>query len=93
MDVKHIANLAHIAITDAEADLYGPQLAGIVEYIEQLNSLDTENVDPMLGGLTEAGEATKTVRADEIRPSFPSDEAVGQAPDAVDGHFRVPKVL
>ncbi|HMM80813.1 MAG TPA: Asp-tRNA(Asn)/Glu-tRNA(Gln) amidotransferase subunit GatC [Pyrinomonadaceae bacterium] len=93
MDVKHVANLAHIAITEEEAALYGPQLAGIVEYVEQLNTLDTTAVEPMLGGLTAEGESTRTIRADEPRSSFTVEEAVGQAPDPVAGHFRVPKVL
>lgn len=93
MDVKHVANLAHIAITEEEAALYGPQLAGIVEYIEQLNTLDTTTVEPMLGGLTAEGEATPTIRPDQPHSSFSVDEAVGQAPDPVAGHFRVPKVL
>ncbi|MBX7062337.1 MAG: Asp-tRNA(Asn)/Glu-tRNA(Gln) amidotransferase subunit GatC [Pyrinomonadaceae bacterium] len=93
MDVKHVANLAHIAITEEEAALYGPQLAGIVEYIEQLNTLDTTAVEPMLGGLTAEGESTRTIRPDEPHTSFTVEEAVGQAPDPVAEHFRVPKVL
>ena len=93
MDVRKIATLAHLEITDEEVALYTPQMANIVKYVEQLNELDTENVEPMLGGLTVEGEATQSIRADEIRESFSLDEALSEAPSGVAGHFQVPKVL
>ena len=93
MDVKKVATLAHLEITDDEVALYTPQMAEIVKYVEQLNELDTENIEPMLGGLTDEGEATVTAREDVVRESFSQDEALSQAPSAVEGHFQVPKVL
>ena len=93
MDVKKIAKLAHLEITDEEVALYTPQLASIVGYIEQLNELDTENVAPMLGGLTKEGEATDTRREDVPHESLGQKKALDQAPSAVSGHFQVPKVL
>jgi len=93
MDIRKVAALAHLEITDEEVALYSPQMAEIVKYVEQLNELDTEDIEPMLGGLTDEGEATDTFRPDTIRPSLPQGEALGQAPSAVDGHFQVPKVL
>ena len=93
MDVRHIAKLAHLEITEDEVALYTPQMAEIVKYVEQLNELDTENVDPMLGGLTSEGEATATVRDDEPHGSLGQEAALSQAPSAVEGHFQVPKVL
>jgi aspartyl-tRNA(Asn)/glutamyl-tRNA(Gln) amidotransferase subunit C len=63
MDVKKVATLAHLEITDEEVALYTPQMAEIVKYVEQLNELDTEDVEPMLGGLTTEGEATATAPA------------------------------
>ena len=93
MDVRHVAKLAHLEITDEEVALYTPQMAEIVKYIEQLNELDTENVEPMLGGLTAEGEATATVREDVATGSLGQKAALGQAPSAVEGHFQVPKVL
>lgn len=93
MDVKKIAKLAHLAITDEEAELYGPQMKQIVEYVEQLNELDTTDVEPMLGGLTDEGMATETFRDDLPGGSFTQDEAISRAPSATEGHFRVPKVL
>ena len=93
MDVRKIATLAHLEITDEEVALYTPQMANIVAYVEQLNELDTENVEPMLGGLTAAGEATATSRADEPHESLGQEKALDQAPSAIGGHFQVPKVL
>jgi aspartyl-tRNA(Asn)/glutamyl-tRNA(Gln) amidotransferase subunit C len=93
MDVRKIAKLAHLEITDAEVEMYSPQMDDIVKYIEQLNELDTGDIEPMLGGLTAEGEATLTLRADEIVPSLGQKAALEQAPSAVAGHFQVPRVL
>lgn len=93
MDVKKVATLAHLEITDDEVALYTPQMAEIVKYVEQLNELDTEEIEPMLGGLTDEGEATLTVRDDVIREPLGQDAALEQAPAGVAGHFQVPKVL
>lgn len=93
MDVKKVATLAHLEITDEEVALYTPQMAEIVKYVEQLNELDTESVEPMLGGLTAEGEATIAVREDIVKPSLAQQAALEEAPSAVAGHFQVPKVL
>ena len=93
MDVRQVANLAHLEITDEEVALYTPQMAEIVKYVEQLNELNTEGVDSMLGGLTLEGEETETSRDDLVKMSFTQREALSQAPVSVEGHFQVPKVL
>ena len=93
MDVRKVAKLAHLEISDEEVALYTPQMADIVKYVEQLNEIDTQNIEPMLGGLTAEGEATETKRDDEPHGSFTQDEALAEAPAAVAGHFQVPKVL
>ncbi len=93
MDVRQVAKLAHLEISDAEVELYTPQMADIVKYIEQLNELDTDNIEPMLGGLTAEGAATLTIREDVAGASLGQKAALDQAPSAVAGHFQVPKVL
>lgn len=93
MDIRKIAKLAHLEISDEEVEMYGPQMRSIVEYIEQLNELDTDDVEPMLGGMTTEGEMTVTSRTDEPHRSLKQEDALGQAPSAVAGHFQVPKVL
>jgi len=93
MDVRQVAKLAHLEISDAEVELYTPQMDEIVKYIEQLNELDTETIEPMLGGLTREGQATATIREDVSGGSLGQTAALEQAPSAVEGHFQVPKVL
>jgi aspartyl-tRNA(Asn)/glutamyl-tRNA(Gln) amidotransferase subunit C len=68
-------------------------MAEIVSYIEQLNEVDTSNVEPALGGLTPEGERTDSSREDLVTPSLGQKTALAEAPDAAAGHFRVPKVL
>ncbi len=92
-DIRKIAKLAHLEITEEEVALYTPQMASIVGYVEQLNELDTENVEASIGGLTKEGEATLTTRADAPHESLGQKKALDQAPAAVEGHFQVPKVL
>ncbi|MFV0388805.1 MAG: Asp-tRNA(Asn)/Glu-tRNA(Gln) amidotransferase subunit GatC [Pyrinomonadaceae bacterium] len=93
MDIKKIAKLAHLEISEQEAARYAPQMQNIVAYVEQLNELDTENVEVSIGGFTKEGELTETSRADIPKESFSTEVALREAPDAVDEHFRVPKVL
>jgi aspartyl-tRNA(Asn)/glutamyl-tRNA(Gln) amidotransferase subunit C len=93
MDVRKIATLAHLEITDDEVALYTPQMADIVKYVEQLDGLEIDDIEPMLGGLTQEGEVTQTIREDIVRESFTQTEALSEAPSGVDGHFQVPKVL
>ncbi len=93
MDVRSVAKLAHLEITDDEVALYTPQMADIVKYVEQLNELNTDDIEPMLGGLTEEGMKTAADRDDAVIPSFTQSEALSEAPTAVAGHFQVPKVL
>jgi aspartyl-tRNA(Asn)/glutamyl-tRNA(Gln) amidotransferase subunit C len=93
MDVRQVAKLAHLEITDEEVALYTPQMADIVRYVEQLNELDIEDIEPMLGGLTAEGQATDVARDDTVRPSLGQESALSEAPAGVAGHFQVPKVL
>ncbi|MDQ3798401.1 MAG: Asp-tRNA(Asn)/Glu-tRNA(Gln) amidotransferase subunit GatC [Acidobacteriota bacterium] len=93
MDVRKVAKLAHLEITDEEVALYTPQMNSIVAYVEQLNELDTEAVEPAIGGLTRESAATDADRDDVPHESLGQKLALDQAPDAHSGHFRVPKVL
>jgi aspartyl-tRNA(Asn)/glutamyl-tRNA(Gln) amidotransferase subunit C len=92
-DIRKIAELAHLEITEEELRAYTPQIAEIVAYVEQLNEVDTSAVEPSAGGLTPEGERTQADRADEVEPSLGQKLALDQAPDPASGHFRVPKVL
>src|SRR5215213_5112225 len=92
-DIEKVAQLAHLELGEEELKTFGPQMAEIVAYIEQLNEIDTTNIEPAIGGLTPEGEKTGTSRADEIGGSLGQKVALAEAPDPAAGHFRVPKVL
>ena len=92
-DIEKIAQLAHLEISREELHIFAPQMAEIVTYVEQLNEVDTRNVEPALGGLTPEGERTESARDDVVGPSLGQKIALAEAPDAAAGHFRVPKIL
>jgi aspartyl-tRNA(Asn)/glutamyl-tRNA(Gln) amidotransferase subunit C len=92
-DIAKVAQLAHLELAEEELKTLGAQIADIVTYIEQLNELDTTNVEPAIGGLTPEGERTDSSRVDEIEGSLGQKTALAEAPDPASGHFRVPKVL
>jgi aspartyl-tRNA(Asn)/glutamyl-tRNA(Gln) amidotransferase subunit C len=92
-DVEKVAQLAHMDIPPADLKVFAPQMVAIVAYVEQLNAVDTKNIEPALGGLTPEGEKTESSREDEVMPSLGQKTALVEAPDAAEGHFRVPKVL
>lgn len=93
MDVKKVAALAHLELTDEESERFAPQMANIVAYIEKLSELDTADVEPMAGGFADETVSADAGRDDVIRPSLGQESATSEAPSAVEGHFQVPKVL
>ena len=92
-DIEKIAQLAHLEISRDEVIVFAPQIADIVAYVEQLNEVDTSDVEPALGGLTREGELTESTRDDVVSPSLGQKVALAEAPAPAAGHFRVPKVL
>jgi len=92
-DIEKVAQLAHLELAEEELKTFGAQITDIVNYVEQLNELDTTNVEPAIGGLTPEGASTDASRVDEVSGSLGQKVALAEAPDAASGHFRVPKVL
>jgi aspartyl-tRNA(Asn)/glutamyl-tRNA(Gln) amidotransferase subunit C len=88
-EVLAVAKLARLELTSAEVQAFSVQLGQIVQYIEQLSELDTENVSPMAHG---AG-VTNVFREDIQRDSLSRDAALANAPKRDDECFRVPSVL
>ncbi|KAB8130122.1 Asp-tRNA(Asn)/Glu-tRNA(Gln) amidotransferase subunit GatC [Gracilibacillus oryzae] len=87
--VKHVANLARLAITDEEVERMTKQLADIINYAELLNELDTDNVKPT----THVLDLKNVMRKDEPREWISKEDALKNAPDQKDGQFRVPSIL
>ena len=92
-DIEKVAQLAHLELDEEELKTFGLQITEIVNYVEQLNELDTTDIEPAIGGLTPEGFSTDSSRADELAGSLGQKIALEEAPDAAHGHFRVPKVL
>ena len=91
--IEKVALLAQLELEPEELKTLGAQLTEIVKYVEQLNELDTTDVEPALGGLTPEGAETDSARMDQIANSLGQQIALEEAPDSAAGHFRVPKVL
>ncbi len=91
-DVEKIAVLASLELTEEEKDRLTVQMDAIVDYFGELNKLDTSNVEPMSHS-TLSGDPASTWRDDLMLPSLDQDAALGNAPQAGAGHFKVPRVL
>ncbi|MBI9071573.1 MAG: Asp-tRNA(Asn)/Glu-tRNA(Gln) amidotransferase subunit GatC [Melioribacteraceae bacterium] len=88
-DVKHIAKLARLKLNDEEIESYTGNLNDILKYIDKLNELELDDVEP----LSHPVENTNVFREDELKESTTTDEALKNAPDRTDQYFRVPKVI
>jgi aspartyl-tRNA(Asn)/glutamyl-tRNA(Gln) amidotransferase subunit C len=87
--VKHVAHLARLAITEEEAEMFTKQLDAIITFAEQLNELDTENVPPTSHVLN----MKNVMREDVPAKGLPLEDVLKNAPDQQDGQFRVPAIL
>ena len=87
--VKHVADSARLAITDEEAEAFTKQLDSILEYAEQLNELDTTDVEPT----THVLDSKNVLRKDEPKEWITQEDALNNAPDTKGDYFRVPSIL
>ena len=87
--VRHIAKLARLNLSDEEVRLFSDQLASILDYMKQIERLDTEGVEPLVHALP----VTNVTRADEPRRGLSGEQALANAPETEKGCFRVPAVL
>jgi aspartyl-tRNA(Asn)/glutamyl-tRNA(Gln) amidotransferase subunit C len=88
-EVEHVANLAQLALSDQERELFREQLSSILEYAERLQELDTEAIPPTATVLP----LENVMRDDEIQPSLPLADVLANAPQVDDDCFQVPLVL
>ena len=87
--VQHIARLARLNLTPAEIDLFTRDLAVILNYMDQLSSVDTTGIKPV----QQFVKAENVFRDDEVKPSLPREKALANAPEHDGEHFLVPKVI
>ena len=87
--VRHIAKLARLSLSDDEVHQFAGQLGGILEYVRQLDAVDTTGVQPM----AHPSPVTDVLRADEPGAAFDADRALENAPQREGRFFKVPPVL
>ncbi len=89
IDVRYVAKLARLALTDDEVTTYGAQLGDLLEHVATLQELDTAAV-----AATAQVIASRNVdRDDTVAPSLPRDEVLAGAPQAQGAYVRVPRII
>ncbi len=88
-DVRHVARLARLALTDEEVEALGGQLSNILAYAEKVGEVAAEDVPPTSHPYT----LRNVYREDTPRPSLAPEEAISTAPQAEDGRFHVPRIV
>jgi aspartyl-tRNA(Asn)/glutamyl-tRNA(Gln) amidotransferase subunit C len=87
--IKHISKLSRISVDDAKADKLAGDLNSIFDFIEKLNELNTDNVEP----LTSVAETTLKLRTDEVKSKNIRDQILKNSPDENEDFFVVPRVV
>ncbi|MBT8044849.1 MAG: Asp-tRNA(Asn)/Glu-tRNA(Gln) amidotransferase subunit GatC [Verrucomicrobiae bacterium] len=89
IDVRYVANLARIELSDDECDTFQGQLDAILGYIEKLNDVDIEGIEPT----AHATPVFDRLREDTSRDGLTQNDLLENAPDSALGQIRVPKVV
>ncbi len=87
--VRHVAKLARLDLSDQQVQKYAGQLGSILAYVEKIGQIDTSGVEPMAHVLP----LHNVLREDEIQPSLPLEEVLKNAPETDGPFFKVPKVI
>ena len=87
-DVEHVAKLARLDLTEEEKVKFSKQLGDVLKYVEQMNEVDTSNVEP----LSHVVEFNNVMREDEIHYDCSKEELMMNAPEEENGFFKVPKI-
>ena len=88
-EVRHVAMLARLGLTEEEVETFRVQLLDLLQYIEVLNKVDTSSIEPTAQILSHLN----VLRPDESRNSWPVEDILSNAPAQEDGFIRVPPVL
>ncbi|MET0898518.1 MAG: Asp-tRNA(Asn)/Glu-tRNA(Gln) amidotransferase subunit GatC [Mycobacterium sp.] len=88
-DVAHLARLARLALTDSELDSYSGQLDAILEHVSRIQAVDVTDVTPTGNPLA----VVNVTRPDVVETCLTQQEALAEAPHAVEGRFAVPQIL
>ena len=88
-EVRKVAKLARLEVSDADLMMFQQQLSAILDYVDQLKTLNTDGVEPLAHPLPLAN----VFRMDEPRPSLTPNEALANAPSRLADYFGVPAVF
>ncbi len=88
-DVKYVAGLAKLQLTDTEVEAFTHQLSSIVDYVAQLNEVDTSDVEPTAF----VGPEHDPMRKDAVGGSLPRERILQNGPKVTKDHFAIPKVI
>ncbi len=88
-EVEHVAKLAKLDLTEVEKTLFGEQLSQILTFVEQLQEVSTEGIPPTAS----VADQESWLREDLPREGLTQEQALGNAPEASDGFFVVPKII
>lgn len=88
-EVEHIAELAKLGLSEEEKETFRQQLSAILNYAQKLQELDTEAIPPTAQVMT----LQNVMRPDQVRPSFPREDILANAPATQDGCFKVRAIL
>ena len=88
-EVRHIALLARLGLSNEDVEKFQEQLSNILENFEILKQVDTKDVPPT----AQSVELSNVFREDRIAPSYPQQEVLANAPQKEEGHFKVKAVL
>ena len=87
-DVEHVAKLARLDLTEEEKVKFSKQLGDVLKYVEQMNEVDTSNVEP----LSHVVDFNNVMREDEIHYDCSKEELMMNAPEEENGFFKAPKI-
>jgi len=88
-DVRHVARLARLALSDEQVEHFRTQLAAVLAYVRRLHELDLDGVEP----LTHVGDVTNRLDDDEPGPSLATEALLDMAPGSLPPFVKVPRVL
>ncbi len=89
IDVRYVAKLARISLTDEEAKLYGSQLDDLLEHVKMLEKLDVTEIP----ATAQVIESRNVMRDDEEQPSLDREMLLAQAPQRQGSFVRVPRII
>jgi aspartyl-tRNA(Asn)/glutamyl-tRNA(Gln) amidotransferase subunit C len=87
--VRKVAKLSRLELTDGEVEEFTGQLSAILDYVEKMNELDTRDVEPLAHCLP----ISNVFRPDQVRESLGTEKALANAPQRDGDFFKVPKIL